>query len=87
MVCSITTSAGWGHAHFEVTEVGWDQRLTDPERKETSDPGCPGDGLELVEEKSPQRDQCQEKRPEDEGGMRDHSEKRQKCTIERVNGG
>ena len=67
--------------------MGWDQRLTDPERKETSDPGCPGDGLELVEEKSPQRDQCQEKRPEDEGGMRDHSEKRQKCTIERVNGG
>lgn len=66
--------------------MGGDQRLTDPERTEISDPGRPGDGLEAVEEKSPQRDQCQEKSPKDERGMRGHSEKRQKCTIDRVNG-
>lgn len=52
----------------EVTEEGWD--LTSPERKEASDPGCPGDRLEPVEERDPRGTECQEKMPEDERGMR-----------------
>lgn len=82
MILSII-SYRWGHANLEVTEEGWD--LTSPERKEASDPGCPGDRLEPVEDRDPRGTGCQEKRPEDERGMR--GLQRDRNVLGSVNGG
>ena len=56
----------------EATQEGWD--LTSPERKEASDPGCPGDRLEPVEERDPRGTRYQEKGPRVREGCGDYSE-------------
>lgn len=67
MIHSIT-SYRQGHADLEVTGGLGSEK---PRRKGSLRPGGSGDGLEPVEERDPRGTGCQEKRPEDEKGLRE----------------